>query len=186
MLLQVDMPRIRRRIANELANLSLSIEPEIQMECELGGNEDDELFAKQMVQTVTLDDSEQSAAEPEMQPFQLDDSKNSPDIEPKMLPSDNATFEDSFNCKITWDDLNQQCANKTYTYVIEKYEDLTQQTFSGAPEECFNVEFRVNLCTEQDFNEWMTAFSQSSQCTYRKTRTYNPSLKRVLFKLDML
>ena len=120
------MPRIRRRIANELADVNLLIEPEIQMNvrCELGGNE---LLAKQTVQTVTLDDSKQSVAESEMQPFKPDDSKNSSDIEPKMPPAGNATFEDSFNCKITWDDLNnnlkatlpQKCTNKTYTYVIE-------------------------------------------------------------------
>jgi len=123
-----------------------------------------------------------------MQSFKPDNSKNSSDIEPKMPPASNATFEDSFNSKITWDDLNnnlkatilQKCTNKIYTYVIEKYDGLIQQAFSCAPKECFNVEFRVNLCTEKDFNKWITAFSQSSQCTYRKTRTYNSSFKSVV------
>lgn len=47
---------------------------------------------------------------------------------------------------------------RPYTYFIEKYEDLTQEEFSGAPQECFNAEFRINLHSEEDFNNWITAF----------------------------
>ena len=160
------------------------------------------MFTKPKVQpvnTLALDAGNKSfVTEPEVQPvelLQLDESRKSIDIEPKVEPVDKTAFEDSFNCIITWDDLNNKLKailppkstsrNMSYTYVIEKYEDLIQEAFSGEPEECCNVEFRVNLHSEEEFSNWITAFSQSSQCTYRKTRTYNPSLKRVLYKLDM-
>ena len=66
-----------------------------------------------------------------------------------MEPVDEAIFKDSFNCMITWDDLNDKLRSTlppkstsgdvSYSYVIEKYEDLTQETFSGAPEEWRSV-----------------------------------------------
>ena len=211
------MPRICQRIANELANTKLLLTRDTLLSDSVRLGEKDhclplkekdpfcssgKMFMKPKVQPVNIlalnDGNKSFVTEPEVQPvelLQLDESRKSIDTEPKMELVDETAFEDSFNCIITWDDLNNELkailppkstsTNMSYTYVIEKYEDLTQEAFSGEPKECFNVEFRVNLHSKEEFNDWITAFFQSSQCTYRKTRTYNPSLKRVLYKLDM-
>ena len=184
------MPKLRQRITNELTNNQLFLNREIP-------DIQPDVTSQESLQVGELKEDHSSGQviiEPDVHPVELvcvDDSRTS-DTEKLVNEID---FEDNLNCMVTWDKLNNKmkailpCTSRNgstiYTYVIEKYEDLTQEAFSGAAEECFNAEFRVNLCSEEDFNHWLAAFSESSQCTYRKTRTYNPSLKRVLFKLDM-
>lgn len=49
----------------------------------------------------------------------------------------------------------------------------------------FESFIRVNLGDGNEAKEWVEALSERNKCTYRVTRTYKPSVKRVCFKLDM-
>ena len=75
--------------------------------------------------------------------------------------------------------------NESYTYIIQNFETLDQHSFSGAPATNFKAEFRVNLTAEDQAREWIDLLFKHCKCTYRVTRTYKPSLKRVTFKMDM-
>lgn len=183
------MPKIRQRIANELSNNKLLLNGKIPH------TQPDVLFTEKS-QVGEKDYDVSQVTELEVQPieFVLSNKKEST-MEELVIETDVSDCEDISNCMVTWDSLNNKmkavfpCTStsgaSTYAYIVEKYENLTQEEFSGAAEECFSVEFRINLQSEEDINNWITAFSASSQCTYCKTRTYKPTLKRVLFKLDM-
>ena len=182
----MGMPKIRQRIANELNNNKLLLNSEIQPD----------VMFKEKSQVGEKDRDGSQVTGPEMQPVELvclSDNKESA-VEELVVETDTSDCEGISNCVVTWDSLNNKMrevlpcistsGGSAYTYFVEKYEDLIQEEFSGAAEECFNAEFRINLHSEE-VNNWITDFSVSSQCTYRKTRTYKPTLKRVLFKLDM-
>ena len=48
-----------------------------------------------------------------------------------------------------------------------------------------HIIIRVNLNDDREVSRWIEAFSEKSKCTYRTTRTYKPSMKKVSFKVDM-
>jgi hypothetical protein len=45
--------------------------------------------------------------------------------------------------------------------------------------------FRINVTEEKDAKQWLQEISEVSKITYRVTRTYKVTQKRVLFKVDM-
>ena len=87
-----------------------------------------------------------------------------------------------------WDELDctlQSVVPPDYSYLVEEYQELPKATYSGAPKACFQAQFCVNLQNEEEVQQWLTAFQSHNKCTYRVTRTYKPSLKRVKYKVDM-
>ena len=75
--------------------------------------------------------------------------------------------------------------SEKYTYLVESFKKLSQHTFCGAPTVNFEACIRVNLKDKSEALEWIVALSVETKCTYRVTRTYKPSMKRVCYKLDM-
>ena len=71
-----------------------------------------------------------------------------------------------------------------YTYIVESFNKLPVHTFFGAPTVNFDAYIRVNLNDDREVSRWIEAFSEKSK-TYRTTRTYKPSMKKVSFKVDM-
>ena len=183
----MGMSKIQQRMANELSNNKLLLNSEIQPD----------VMFKEKSQVGEKDRDGSQITRPEMQPVELvclSDNKESA-VEELVIETDTSDCEGISNCVVAWDSLNNKMrevlpcistsGGSTYTYFVEKYEDLILEEFSDAAEECFNAEFKINLHSEEEGNNWITDFSVSSQCTYRKTCTYKPTLERVLFKLDM-
>ena len=71
-----------------------------------------------------------------------------------------------------------------YTYIVESFNKFPVHTFCGAPTVNFDAYIRVNLNDDRE-SRWIEALSEKSKCTYRTTRTYKPSMKKVSFKVDM-
>lgn len=89
-----------------------------------------------------------------------------------------------------WEDLCPELqgvlpSTDRYTYLIEEFELLPNDTFCGAPEASFEVKLRANLDNEEDTKEWLSAFMKQSKCTYRVTRSYHPKMKKNHYKLDL-
>ena len=72
-----------------------------------------------------------------------------------------------------------------YTYIVESFKTLPEQTFCGASKLNFEAHIRTNLETEEQAKEWVRELSEQCKCTYRVTRTYKPALKRVTYKVDL-
>ena len=85
----------------------------------------------------------------------------------------------NLNCRVFY--LKVKCI---LTFV-EYYQALPQHKFCGAPVANYEVHVRVNLDDETQVKDWVDSLSEKTKCTYRASRTYKPSLKRVTFKIDM-
>ena len=72
-----------------------------------------------------------------------------------------------------------------YTYIVESFKTLPDQSFCGASKVNFEAHIRMNLETEEQAKEWVRELSDQCKCTYRVTRTYKPALKRVTYKVDL-
>ena len=94
------------------------------------------------------------------------------------------------NKVVSWDEL--PCflqsvipPDDEYSYVIEECNKLPAEGFSGAPSNRFVATMRINLNNGEQAKHWVDKMCNHSKCTYRITRTYKPSLKRIMWRADM-
>uniref|UniRef100_A0A1X7VXB9 Uncharacterized protein n=1 Tax=Amphimedon queenslandica TaxID=400682 RepID=A0A1X7VXB9_AMPQE len=80
---------------------------------------------------------------------------------------------------------SELCEKYEFTYLIESYRTLPQHKFCGAPVANFETRIRVNMDNEEQAKSWVDSLSKKTKCTYRVSRTYKPSLKRVMYKIDL-
>ena len=93
------------------------------------------------------------------------------------------------NKPLSWGDLPHFLqsvipSDKEYSYIIEECNKLPAEEFSGASNR-FTARIRINLKNENESKDWVDKMCNHSKCTYRITRTYKPSLKRILWRADM-
>jgi len=72
--------------------------------------------------------------------------------------------------------------DEMYTYIVEEYNELPNEEY---PDSRFTAAIRINLNNDEEAKEWIGKMSDHSKCTYRVTRTYKPSLKRILWHTDV-
>lgn len=72
--------------------------------------------------------------------------------------------------------------DEMYSYIIEEFSELPKEEY---PDSRFTATIRINLNNAEDAKEWIGKMCYHSKCTYRITRTYKPSLKRILWRTDM-
>ena len=188
------MSHIRQRIADELQSACLFSEVPDQSSAVI---QSDQLLRETLysdINEVASDfDSHSNASDSE--PESSVNNKYSCYIEnTSQLPCTVHSFSDSELensylpkswSKLTSEQRSVLPPNESYTYIIQNFETLDQHSFSGAPATNFKAEFRVNLTAEDQAREWIDLLFKHCKCTYRVTRTYKPSLKRVTFKMDM-
>ena len=64
-----------------------------------------------------------------------------------------------------------------YTYVVERYTELQQEDFIGAPDHAFEVQVHLNISDETGAKTWMSKMFLHSNCTYRHTRGVSNKVK---------
>ena len=72
--------------------------------------------------------------------------------------------------------------DEMYTYVVEEFNELPKEEY---PDLRFTATIRINLNNDEEAKKWIGKMCNHSKCTYRVTRTYKPSLKRILWRTDM-
>lgn len=93
------------------------------------------------------------------------------------------------NKPVSWDNLPPFLqpvipSDEEYSYIIEDCNELPVKEFSGAGIR-FTATLRINLNNGKEAKDWVDKMCDQSKCTYRITRTYRPSLKRILWRTDM-
>ena len=71
--------------------------------------------------------------------------------------------------------------SEKYTYIIEEYESCPKT--HDTPK--FEATVRINITNKAQADQWLQEFMSHSKCTYRITKTTNPTLKRVVTKYTM-
>ena len=89
-----------------------------------------------------------------------------------------------------WDNLPealQTVLPKGYTYIVEQLDEYELRDFTGAPGQQFKLKalIRTSTTNEKEAKQWLSSMMEHSQCTYRTSRTYKPTMTRVLYKVDM-
>ena len=72
---------------------------------------------------------------------------------------------------------------KVYTYMIKHIESQHSRDFIGAQTEPFNAQIRTSVTCKDEAQNWLKSMMDYSQCTYRVTRTYKPTMKHLLFRV---
>ena len=124
------------------------------------------------------------------QPYEeLDASmENSLTITDKQSKFDVVARSYRYNSKpICWDNLPDALqsvmpTDEMYTYIVEEFNELPKEEY---PDLRFTATIRINLNNDEEAKEWIGKMCDHSKCTYRVTRTYKPSLKRILWRTDM-
>ena len=167
------MPRIRDRIAKELhsaclmnENSSPGQDKQFPFSRSAGENSDSESPKLSCDSDSEMSHSEMSHS---------DSNSSISSFETTSVPS--ASLNKELMCVLP--------TNEKYTYVVENFTKLPQQKFCGASTINFEVYVRVNLDDHNEVKQWVEALSEKTKCTYRVTRTYKPSMKKVTFKIDM-
>ena len=122
-------------------------------------------------------------------------SKSFPDIKKEV------TYDCSMDAKSTpqclcdeqsavcsWDNLPealQTVLPKGYTYIVEQLDESEPRDFTGAPGQQFKALIRTSTTNEKEAKQWLSSMMEHSQCTYRTSQTYKPTMTRVLYKVDM-
>ena len=79
------------------------------------------------------------------------------------------------------DNLKEVLPPEKYTYIIEEYESCPKT--HDTPK--FEATIRINITNKAQADQWLQEFMCHSKCTYRITKTTNPTLKRVVTKYTM-
>ncbi len=77
--------------------------------------------------------------------------------------------------------------NQQYTYIVDSFKQLPNEEFSGAPDNAFEVQARINISTAAKAEQWLSDMFSQSKCTYRHTRGVGHRVKhkRVVYKVNM-
>lgn len=73
-----------------------------------------------------------------------------------------------------------------YDYMIDAYEELTTETFLGAPSFAFQALFWVNLETSEDVQSWIQQLQEMTRTTFRITNGTSHCMKgkKVIYKTN--
>lgn len=101
--------------------------------------------------------------------------------------STNANGKERNHKVCSWNDLQSSLQgifpkDKMYTYVVERYTELQQEDFIGAPDHAFEVQVCVNISDETGAKTWMSKMFSHSNCMHQHTRGVSNQGKRVALK----
>ena len=90
----------------------------------------------------------------------------------------------------SWEDLPEELqavlpSLSQYTYVIDTFQRLPREDFSGAPEFAFEFQARVNISSGEQASQWLSDMFLHSKCTYRHTGGRQSKGQKVLYKAHM-
>ena len=76
-------------------------------------------------------------------------------------------------------------AKRVYIHCVEQLDESEPRDFTGAPGQQFKALIRTSTTNEKEAKQWLSSMMEHSQCTYRTSRTYKPTMTCVLYKVDM-
>ena len=90
----------------------------------------------------------------------------------------------------SWEELPEELqavlpSQSQYTYVIDNFQTLPCEDFSGAPKFSFEFQARINISSGDQASQWLSDMFLHSKCTYRHAGGRQSKGQKVLYKAHM-